>query len=188
MTLISQTSTGQATLSEAMPIHPHRVSQRFLEISQDLALEQMVDFTTRNQNILDLVLTTHPAFMIHCSRLPPLGAKSDHDIVLYDSAHEVVRTRQPRRKILLWKNVDKESTKQTCVELCHSFHGSTFSSVDDMWTFFKTVLLGIPDSNIPSKTSSTRFTHPWISTKDRHLSRRKARAYRKAKNTNNMKD
>ena len=40
----------------------------------------------------------------------------------------------------------------------------------------------------PSKTSSTRFTHPWISTKTRRLSRRKARAYRKAKNTNNMKD
>ena len=168
--------------------YPHRVSQRFLEISQDLALEQMVDFTTRNQNILDLVLTSHPAFMIRCSRLPPLGAKSDHDIVLYDSAHEVVRTRQPLRKILLWKNVDKESTKQACAELCHSFHGSTFSSVDDMWTFFKTGLLGILDSHIPSKTSSTRFTHPWISTKTRHLSRRKARAYRKAKNTNNMKD
>ena len=140
--------------------YPHRISQGFLEISQDLALEQMVDLTTRNQNILDLVLTSHPAFMIHCSRLPPLGAKSDHDIVLYDSAHQVVRTRQPRRKILLWKNVDKESTKQACAELCHSFHGSTFSSVDDMWIFFKTGLLGILDSHIPYKTSSTRFIHP----------------------------
>ena len=57
-----------------------------------------------------------------------------------------------------------------------------------MWTIFKTGLLRILDSHIPSKTSSTRFTHPWISTKTRLLSRRKARAYRKAKNTNNMKD
>ena len=121
--------------------YPHRVSQRFLDIFHDLALEQMVDFTTRNQNALDLVLTSHPAFMTRCSRLPPLGAKSDHDIVLYDTTHEAVRTRQPRRKILLWKNVDKDTTRQACSELCQSFQGSMFSSVDDMWTFFKTGLL-----------------------------------------------
>ena len=83
--------------------YPRRVSQRFLDIFHDLAIEQMVDFTTRNLNTLDLVLTSHPAFMTRCSRLPPLGAKSDHDIVLYDTTHEAVRTRQPCRKILLWK-------------------------------------------------------------------------------------
>ena len=168
--------------------YPHRVSQRFLDISHDLVLEQMVDFTTRNQNTLDLVLTSHPAFMTRCSRLPPLGAKSDHDIVLYDTTHKAVRTRQPRRKILLWKNVDKDTTRQACSELCQSFQGSIFSSVDDIWTFFKTGLLRILDSHIPSKTSSSRFTHPWISTKTRRLCRRKARAYRKAKTTNNKKD
>ena len=45
----------------------------------------MVDFTTRSQNKLDLVLTSNPAFMKLCSLLPPLEAKSDNDIVLYDT-------------------------------------------------------------------------------------------------------
>ena len=57
-----------------------------------------------------------------------------------------------------------------------------------MLIFFKIGLLRIFDSHIPSKTSSSRFTHPWISTKTRRLSRRKARAYRKAKSTNNKED
>ena len=70
----------------------------------------------------------------------------------------------------------------------HALNFASHSSVDDMWTFFKTGLMGILDSHIPSKTSSSCFTHPWISTKTRHLSRRKARTYRKAKFTNNNKD
>ena len=76
----------------------------------------MIDFTTRNQNPLDLILTSHPAFMMLCS-LPPLWAKTDHDIVINDTTHEVVRTRQPRRKILLLKNVDRDTTKQARTEL-----------------------------------------------------------------------
>ena len=55
-------------------------------------------------------------------------------------------------------------------------------------TFFKTGLLRILDSHFSSKTSSSRFTHPWISTKTRRLSRRKVRAYRKEKSTTNKKD
>lgn len=78
--------------------YPHRVSQNFLDLAHDLSLEQMVDFPTRYENTLDLVLTSHPAFMTCCKPLPPIG---DHDIVLYDSSHQVVRTRPPRRKILL---------------------------------------------------------------------------------------
>ena len=78
--------------------------------------------------------------------------------------------------------------KQACSELCLSFHGSMFSSVDDMWTFFKTDLLRILNSHIPYKTSSSRFTHPWISTMTCRLSRRKALTYRKAKLTNSNKD
>ena len=140
----------------------------------------MVDFTICNQNTLDLVLTSHPAFMARCNCL---GAKSDHDIVLYDTTHELVRSRQTRRKILLWNNVHRDTTKQACLVLCQSFN-DTFST---QW-----MICGLSSrqacSGYSTKTSSSRFTHPWISTKTLRLSRRKARAYHMVNFSNNIDD
>ena len=41
-----------------------------------------VNFPTRLQNTLDLVLMPYPSFKIGCKPLPPIGLKSDHDMVL----------------------------------------------------------------------------------------------------------
>ena len=43
-------------------------------------------------------------------------------------------------------------------------------------------------SGYSTKTSSSRFTHPWISTKTLRLSRRKARAYHMVNFSNNIDD
>ncbi|XP_053372574.1 uncharacterized protein LOC123561157 isoform X1 [Mercenaria mercenaria] len=141
-------------------IYPHRVSQRFLDLSHDLSLEQMVDFSTWNENTLDLVLTSHPAFMTRCKPPPPIGVRSDHDIVLFNTTHEVTRSRHPRRKILLWKKINQDNIKRACFDLCTSFLDRHFTTLDDMWSTFKTGLLGIIETHVPTKTSSSRFTHP----------------------------
>jgi hypothetical protein len=41
---------------------------------------------------------------------------------------------------------------------------------------------------VPAKLSSTRFNQPWLNTETKHASKRKARAYRKARFTNKDKD
>lgn len=38
--------------------YPHRVNQTFLNLHQDLGLEQVVDFPTRKDNTLDLIFTS----------------------------------------------------------------------------------------------------------------------------------
>ena len=81
--------------------YAHRVSQTFLDLTQDLGLEQMVDFPTRQGNTLDLIFTSHPDFKIRCKPLPPIGLKCDHDIVLFDTSHKTFRPRPLRRKIFL---------------------------------------------------------------------------------------
>ncbi|CAG2184827.1 unnamed protein product [Mytilus edulis] len=68
-----------------------KVNQPYLDLSYDLGIEQIVDFPTRQDNFLDLLFTSHPAFKLRCKQLPPLGDKSDHDIVLYDRTHQVSR-------------------------------------------------------------------------------------------------
>ena len=60
--------------------------------------------------------------------------------------------------------------------------------MDDIWTFFRIGLLRILNYHIPSKTSSSSFTQPWISKKTGCLSCCKVRAYRKAKFSNNIED
>ena len=44
------------------------------------------------------------------------------------------------------------------------------------------------DTYVPTKRSSSRHTHPWVNTHTRRLSRKKVRAYRKAKRSTCNRD
>jgi transcriptional regulatory protein LevR len=57
-----------------------------------------------------------------------------------------------------------------------------------MWLDFKHNCIETLAKHVPSKMTTTRFNQPWIDRNTRRLSRRKKRAYRKARNTNNNKD
>jgi hypothetical protein len=46
--------------------YPIKTNQTFLEIVADNGLEQIVDFPTRKDNTLDLMLLSHPASMVFC--------------------------------------------------------------------------------------------------------------------------
>ena len=88
--------------------YPLQVSQTFLDIALDMSLEQIVDFPTRGDNQLDLVFTSHPSHKVRCKPLPPIGLKSDHDVVLLDTSLQAVRAKPVKRKIYLWKKADTE--------------------------------------------------------------------------------
>ena len=72
----------------------------------ELGFEQMVKFSTRLDNTLDLVLTSHPGFMPRCKPLHPISMKNYHDIVLYDTSIQPTRAKPQRRKIYLWKRAN----------------------------------------------------------------------------------
>jgi hypothetical protein len=63
----------------------------FFEIVADNGLEQIVDFPTRKDNTLDLMLLSHPAYKLRCKPLPSIG-NSDHDkdvsaVFFFDGAY-----------------------------------------------------------------------------------------------------
>ena len=161
--------------------YPQRVSKTFLDITMELGLEQLVDFRTRLENTLDNIFTSHPSFKIRCKPLPPIGQKSDHDIVLLDTSHQPLRARPPRRKIFLWKRADAEKIKQHIKE-------ETSQSVECMWTLFKSAITSAVEKHVPTKMSSTRQTHSWVNTSLRRAMRRKQRALWRAKKTKKHKD
>ena len=121
--------------------YPRRVSKTYLDVASDLGLEQMVDFPTRGDNTLDLIFTSHPSYQERCKPLPPISAKSDHDIVLFDSAHQPVRARPKRRTIYLWKKADTEGIVKFLTAYSEFFSARH-----------------LPQSTVCGKTSKQRLT------------------------------
>ena len=73
------------TLSIQGNQYPLRLSKSILDLVNDNDLEQIVDFPTRKDKTLGLIMTTHPSFKSRCKPLPSL-VNTDHDIVLYDTS------------------------------------------------------------------------------------------------------
>ena len=81
---------------------PKAISKTFLHMSADLSIQQVNDHPTRENNILDLLFTSHPGHVERCKALPPIG-NSDHDILMVDISTNAYKLRPTRRKVFLWK-------------------------------------------------------------------------------------
>ena len=162
--------------------YPHRDSQTYLGMAQELGLEQVVDFPTRQENTLELVFTSHPEFKVRCKPLPPIAPKGDHGIVLFDTSHQPYRPTLTRRKIFLWKKTDMDRLRSNISSSSQTFL-TDYADIDSMWAAFKPNVTSAVDQHVPTKMSSTRCTHPWVNTNLRKLMRKKQHAHRLAKHT-----
>jgi hypothetical protein len=125
-------------MSVATSIYPIRLNKFLLDTIQELDLEQVVNFPTRQDNILDLVLTSHPSLVNRCKPLPGI---SNHDIVLIDANVRATRTRTPKRNINLWKTANTQELQDEVRTNMEDFSSNEFPTIDDMWTSFKNILL-----------------------------------------------
>lgn len=167
--------------------YPTRVNQAFLDIIADNGLEQIVDFPTRKDNTLDLMLTSHPAFKQRCKPLPSIG-NSDHDIVLLDIACKPIKPKPVRRKIYIWKKADIPKIKEDITTFEHTFKETAYENIDSMWEAFKTAIQNTIEKRIPTKMSQNRHTNPWINTQIRRNINKKNKAHRKARRTKKKRD
>ena len=162
------------------------INQTFLDLAQDLGLDQMVDFPTRGGNILDVFMTNRPGLVKKCNLIPGV---SDHEIVHIVSSVHPVRKKPTKHDILLWNKVDVSKMTKEAQDFNTKFLNqfSTNDSVEDMWSFIKTEVNKIIKSNVPSKTTSSKFHQPWINTITKRLLRRKNRWFKKMKQTKSTK-
>jgi len=167
--------------------YPHRISQLFLDMVHDTSSEQVVNFPTRGANTLDLFVTNRPSLVERCKVLPGV---SDHDIVLVQAQTSATRTKPPRRKILLWKDVDTDTMNTAVQNFSTDFiaRHTTSTNISTLWQTFRDFVDCTIQSHVPSKMSSTRFSQPWITRKAKRLSRRKKRAYIRARTTHSEAD
>ena len=148
-------------------------------MSQDLCLDQIQEFQTRGDNILDLVFTNRPDI----AKSPQLLAGlCDHDAVSHKISLQPFRKKPTKREIWLWNKVDPDKI----ISDTYSFHSKFFKSfcvecnVIDMWNFVKSEVEVMISNNVPKKVTSAKQHQPWINTKTKRLIRKKQRWFTKS--------
>ena len=163
------------------------INNSFLDLIQDIGLEQTVDFPTRLDNTLDIFATNRPTLVTRCKPFPGIG---DHDIVLVDSQTIAPRLKPVKRLIHLWKRADVNALNQDVASFTSNFLStySTATPVELLWEEFSKSCQAAISKHVPSKLSSSRFDQPWITASVKRLSRQKQRAFNKAKRSKQPRD
>ena len=138
---------------------PLRASQTFLNIAMDLCLEQLVCFPTWLQYTLNLIFTSYPSYKNRCKPLPSTGLKSDHDIVLLDTAHRPHRYPPPHRKIYMWKKANVQGIREYLQDFSRTFCSAANQSFEQSGHH----------SKLPLLQQSTSLYPPRCQTSDRHI-------------------
>ena len=147
----------------------------------DHGLEQMVHFPTREKNTLDLILTTLPGQFQDVHSPDKL---SDHDIVSGTLKIFIPPIEKPRRKVYLYQKGDYESMRKDTLEFAKEkyFNGhSDTRSVQENFDLLTSFIQDSADKHIPSKTSMSVSSIPWITPEIRRKIRRKNKTNAKAK-------
>ncbi|VDI43777.1 Hypothetical predicted protein [Mytilus galloprovincialis] len=131
-------------------MYTKELNEAFIDMLNNLGIEQMVDFPTRKDNILDLFCTNQPALITKIKSIPGI---SDHDIVLVDAICKPQRSKQSQHKIYLWKKVDikkiKDITSHFISELISQANENL--NIDQLWNKFKEGSNKIIDDNLVSQ-------------------------------------
>ena len=161
--------------------------QVLIDIMNDHGLEQMVHFPTQEKNTLDLILTTLPGQFQDVHSPDKL---SDHDIVSGTLKMFIPPIKKPRRKVYLYQKGDYESMRKDTLQFAKEkyFNGhSDTRSVQENFDLLTSFIQNSADKHIPSKTSRSVSSIPWITPEIRRKIRRKNKTHAKAKKTGSSK-
>ena len=172
-----------ATESVSSYRYPLLINQALLKMSADCYFTQLVDFTTRDGNTLDLFFTNRPTFINSCLPVPGI---SDHDIVLVSLLAKIPKLCQPRRKTYLWNRANLGDMKHKFANLSEEFTNryTVDTPVEDLWNSLCDILRSVLDEFVPSKLLSGSSKKPWINRIVKQLRRRKQKQYNLARLTN----
>ena len=152
----------------------------FLSIINDYNFTQVVSEPTRQDNILDLFLTTNATLIMKVNCSPGLG---DHDIVSAEALLKPTLQKQKPRKVLLFAKADWTTLKAKMKSYQQSFLINHFGkTVEELWTDFAKTLDKLSQECIPSKIIRGKSSLPWITQEIKRLIRKRDSLYTKFKN------
>ena len=155
--------------------------EKFIEILNDHHLEQLVHFPTREKNTLDLIITSLPSQFLDI-HLP--DSLSDHDIVYGTLKIVIPPIKKPRRKVYRYQKGDYESMRSDALRFAKERYFNRYSdsrSVQENFNLITSFIQDSADNHIPSKTSRSVSSIPWITPAIRRKIRRKMQLMKKQK-------
>ena len=164
------------------PLSPSE-GEILIEIMNDYGLEQLVHFPTRERNTLDLIITSLPGQFVDIHSPDRL---SDHDIVSGTLKVVIAPIKKPKRKVYRYQKGDYESMRKDTLNFAKEkyFNGhSDTRSVQKNFNLITSFIQDSADKHIPSKTSRSVSSVPWITPEIRRKIRKKNETHAKAKRT-----
>ena len=135
---------------------------KLVELISDHKLEQVVHFPTRGQNTLDLIITSLPGQFLDIHSPDRL---SDHDIVTGTLKIVIPPIKKPKRKVYKYQKGDYESMKSDALKFAKEKYFNGYSGTRSVQENFNLITFFIQDSadkHIPSKTSRSVSSVPWL--------------------------
>ena len=160
--------------------------QILIDVMNDHGLEQMVHFSTREKNTLDLILTTLPGQFQDIHSPDKL---SDHDIISGNLKIFIPPIKKPRRKVYLYQEGDYESMRKDTLEFAKEKYSNDHLDTHSVKNFdlLTSFIQDLADKHILSKTSRSVSSIAWITPEIRRKIRRKTKTHAKAKKTGSSK-
>lgn len=124
--------------------------QELLDIVADHSLTQVVNKPTRNDKILDLLLTNYPSIVNNIETIPPIG-EADHDIVFTECNVSLRRCKNKPRETLKYSKANWSNIKEDLAKTYDQITNANYDNIDDMWNIFKSNLLDSISKHIPTK-------------------------------------
>ena len=151
-----------------------------LEVCNKFSFEQKVDFPTRLENTLDILLLSDPSKLISIQPAPPIG---DHDLVIAD--FDLCLKKKPRSKhtVFMWHKADNQGLCDYVREQLslHTFDDK--KDIEENWNIFKEILIQSRDIFVPSRITTSRHNLPWYNRTLRQMCNKNQRLYNKARKT-----
>ena len=161
--------------------------QMLIDIMNDHGLEQLVHFPTREKNTLDLILTSLPG---QFQEIHSPDNLSDHDVVSGTLKVYIPPKKKPRRKVYLYRKGDFESMRKDASDFAKDRYFNGYSdnrSVQENFDLITSFIQESADKHVPSKTSRSVSSVPWITPEIRRKIRRRNKTHAKAKKTGSSK-
>lgn len=149
------------------------------EVVDDYFLQQMVSEPTRRGNILDLIFTNTPEFLMNINVCEGLG-NSDHFSIEFDWKIKLGSLKQTPRFVNNFRTADWDGLKEDLVKIPWDTI-YLMSSVDDVWEAWKTLFFQAVERNNQKKLTKRRRDVPWLNSDLKKLLHKKRRLLRKAK-------
>jgi len=117
----------------------------------ELHLEQLVSTPTRRNNILDLLLASHPDLLISCQTTPGI---SDHSTVVAEFSTQVKLVKKPPREIFVYHKANWDLVRERMLEVCERYfeiNSATPRNVDENWEFIHEHYLQVIQELVPKQ-------------------------------------